>query len=141
MAEWFEGMTFALGASMVTTKSWLDRIGGFATIADKHSDDYELGHRVAQAGGNSYSVNGYHERSRMIYDLVKNPLILEYVQDLLGPNVVAWGTHYFCKLPGDGKSVSWHQDASYWPLTPSKTVTVWLAIDAAECTQPGAGQR
>jgi len=51
MAEWFEGMTFALGASMVTTKSWLDRIGGFATIADKHSDDYELGHRVAQAGG------------------------------------------------------------------------------------------
>ena len=51
MAEWFEGMTFALGASMVTTKSWLDRIGGLATIADKHSDDYELGHRVAQAGG------------------------------------------------------------------------------------------
>jgi ectoine hydroxylase-related dioxygenase (phytanoyl-CoA dioxygenase family) len=33
------------------------------------------------------------------------------------------------KLPGDGKRVSWHQDASYWPLTPSKTVTVWLAID------------
>ncbi len=51
MAEWLEGMTFALGASMVTTKSWLDRIGGLATIADKHSDDYELGHRVAQAGG------------------------------------------------------------------------------------------
>ena len=51
MAEWLEGMTFALGASMVTTKSWLDRIGGLATIADKHSDDYELGHRLAQAGG------------------------------------------------------------------------------------------
>jgi non-heme Fe2+,alpha-ketoglutarate-dependent halogenase len=87
---------------------------------------------VAQAGGNSYSINGYHERSRMIYDLVKNPLILEYVQDLLGLNVVAWGTHYFCKLPGDGKAVSWHQDASYWPLTPSKTVTVWLSIDDAD---------
>jgi ectoine hydroxylase-related dioxygenase (phytanoyl-CoA dioxygenase family) len=35
-------------------------------------------------------------------------------------------------MPGDGKAVSWHQDASYWPLTPSKTVTVWLAIDDAD---------
>ena len=38
-------------------------------------------------------------------------------------------THYFSKEPGDRKQVSWHQDASYWPLTPSKVVTVWLAID------------
>jgi ceramide glucosyltransferase len=35
VAEWKEGMTFALGAS----------------IADMHSDDYELGHRIAKAGG------------------------------------------------------------------------------------------
>ena len=35
-------------------------------------------------------------------------------------------------MPGDGKTVSWHQDASYWPLTPSKSVTLWLAIDDAD---------
>jgi ectoine hydroxylase-related dioxygenase (phytanoyl-CoA dioxygenase family) len=35
-------------------------------------------------------------------------------------------------MPGDGKTVSWHQDSSYWPLTPSKAVTVWLAIDDAD---------
>ena len=34
-------------------------------------------------------------------------------------------------MPGDGKRVSWHQDASYWPLSPSKAVTAWLAIDDA----------
>jgi non-haem Fe2+, alpha-ketoglutarate-dependent halogenase len=28
--------------------------------------------------------------------------------------------------------VAWHQDASYWPLSPSKTATVWLAIDDAD---------
>ena len=28
--------------------------------------------------------------------------------------------------------MSWHQDASYWPLSPSKTVTVWLAVDDAD---------
>jgi ceramide glucosyltransferase len=51
VAEWMEGMTFALGASIVTTKRWVDKIGGFAAIADLHSDDYELGHRIVKAGG------------------------------------------------------------------------------------------
>jgi non-haem Fe2+, alpha-ketoglutarate-dependent halogenase len=46
--------------------------------------------------------------------------------------VIAWGSHFFCKMPRDGKTVSWHQDASYWPLTPSKAVTMWLAIDDAD---------
>jgi non-haem Fe2+, alpha-ketoglutarate-dependent halogenase len=45
--------------------------------------------------------------------------------------VIAWGSHFFCKMPGDGKRVSWHQDSSYWPLTPSMAVTAWLAIDDA----------
>jgi len=51
VAEWLEGMSFALGASIVTTKGWVTRIGGFQAIANMHSDDYELGHRIAQADG------------------------------------------------------------------------------------------
>src|SRR5690606_14292403 len=42
------------------------------------------------------------------------------------------GAHFFCKLPGDGKEVPWHQDCAYWPLSPSRTVTLWLAIDDAD---------
>ena len=38
-------------------------------------------------------------------------------------------SHLFAKLPGDPKRVSWHQDASYWPLTPSRVVSAWPAID------------
>lgn len=90
---------------------------------------------MAQAeakGHHSYSINGWHKSCAGIYDLVVEPRILDYVQDLLGENLICWGTHYFCKLPGDEKQVNWHQDASYWPLTPSKTVTVWLAIDDAD---------
>ena len=51
MANWMEGITFGLGASIVTTREWVAKIGGFAAIADMHSDDYELGHRIANAGG------------------------------------------------------------------------------------------
>ena len=83
------------------------------------------------AGRNNYSINGWHRSCAGIYDLLMDERILDYVADLLGDNLVSRMTHYFAKMPGDGKTVAWHQDASYWPLTPSKTITVWLAIDDA----------
>jgi ceramide glucosyltransferase len=51
MAWWTEGVKFALGASIATTKTWLQKIGGFEPIADLLADDYEVGHRIALAGG------------------------------------------------------------------------------------------
>lgn len=85
-----------------------------------------------ELGRTSYSINSAHLRFAKIYDLVQHPRILDAVADLLGPNVVCWGSHFFCKMPHDGKSVPWHQDSTYWPLSPTKTVTVWLAIDDAD---------
>lgn len=88
--------------------------------------------RYLAEGKDSYSISSAHLRHGRVWDILTNPRIVSVVQDLIGPNVVAWGSHFFCKMPGDGKSVSWHQDASYWPLTPSQAVTVWLAIDDAD---------
>src|SRR6266699_2710392 len=51
MARWTEGVSFALGASIATTKDWLGKMGGFEVLADVLADDYELGHRIAKAGG------------------------------------------------------------------------------------------
>lgn len=85
-----------------------------------------------EAGGDSYSISTAHFKHARVYDLLKHSTIVNYVKDILGENVVGWGSHFFCKMPHDGKAVSWHQDASYWPLTPSKTATVWLAIDDAD---------
>ncbi len=51
MAGWTEGIRFALGASVATTKEWLGRIGGFEVFADALADDYEVGQRIAKAGG------------------------------------------------------------------------------------------
>ncbi len=88
--------------------------------------------KVLEAGGNSYSISTAHLKYGRAYDLLTEPRIVALVKDLLGADVVAWGSHFFCTMPGDGKAVAWHQDASYWPLSPSKAVTVWLAIDDAD---------
>lgn len=92
----------------------------------------DLLHRVMAEGGDSYSISTAHLKYGAVYDLLTHPRIVAVVKDVLGENVIGWGSHYFCKMPGDGKCVSWHQDASYWPLTPSKAVTLWLAIDDAD---------
>jgi non-heme Fe2+,alpha-ketoglutarate-dependent halogenase len=86
--------------------------------------------RFIKEGKGSYAINRYQDRFATIYDLATAPAILDLVEDIVGPNIICWATHYFCKMPGDDMGVSWHQDCSYWALTPSKTVTVWLAIDA-----------
>lgn len=101
-------------------------------IGEIRRDFDELLQKVIAAGGDSYSISSAHLKYGRVYDLLKHPRIVDCVTDILGPNVVGWGSHFFCKMPHDGKAVAWHQDASYWPLSPSKAVTVWLAIDDAD---------
>ena len=98
---------------------------------------------AALKGADSYSIVSAHIKHGIVWDLLRDRRITAYVGDILGSDFICWGAHFFCKMPGDGKRVSWHQDASYWPLTPSKTVSVWLAVDRADrenaCMQFVAG--
>jgi ectoine hydroxylase-related dioxygenase (phytanoyl-CoA dioxygenase family) len=73
-------------------------------------------------------TNMWHKASKKFYDLCRTPAILDYVEDLIGPNFVQWGGQFFSKEPKDGSVVPWHQDAQYWPLSPANAVTVWLAV-------------
>ncbi len=84
------------------------------------------------AGRDSYSISSAHLKHGRVWDLLNHPNIVGPMRDLLGQDVIGWGAHFFCKMPGDGKRVDWHQDCSYWPLTPTKAITAWLAIDDAD---------
>ncbi|EBA11557.1 phytanoyl-CoA dioxygenase family protein [Roseobacter sp. CCS2] len=91
----------------------------------------------------AYGVNCYQARLAGLWDIATDPRILDHVQDIIGPNILCWATAILSKKPHDPKIVPWHQDASFWALSPARTVTVWLAIDdadqenAAMCFIPG----
>ena len=50
LARFFIDMRFAMGASVALRRKDLNRIGGFAALADYLADDYQLGARIASLG-------------------------------------------------------------------------------------------
>lgn len=103
-----------------------EEIGAIRCEFDKLLD------QVMSEGQSSYSISSAHLKYGFVYDMLTDERIVSCVKDLLGEDVIGWGSHFFCKLPGDGKRVAWHQDASYWPLSETRTVTAWVAIDDAD---------
>jgi chlorinating enzyme len=63
-----------------------------------------------------------------IADLVRNPKILDAVEDVLGPDIMCWSSQFFAKDAHDPGFISWHQDATYWGLSTKDVLTVWVAL-------------
>jgi non-heme Fe2+,alpha-ketoglutarate-dependent halogenase len=61
-------------------------------------------------------------------DLIRNERILDAVEDVIGPDILCWGTSFFIKEPHNPAFVSWHQDSTYWGLEPADIVTAWVAL-------------
>lgn len=101
-------------------------------VAANRAEFDVLSAAAQEIGHDGYSVHSCHVYRHAVHDMVTDARILNYVEDFLGPDIICWGTHFISKMPGDGKRLSWHQDASYWAFSVSKTVTVWLAIDDAD---------
>ncbi|NAW58760.1 MULTISPECIES: phytanoyl-CoA dioxygenase family protein [unclassified Vibrio] len=69
---------------------------------------------------------------KSVLDIISHPKILDVVENVLGPNIVHIGSHYWVKPPKVGKKVSWHQDGAYYELSHNNMVTVWIALDNSD---------
>jgi hypothetical protein len=61
-------------------------------------------------------------------DLIRRPRILDAVEDIIGPDILCWGTSFFIKEARNPSYVSWHQDSTYWGLEPPDVITAWVAF-------------
>ncbi|MGE0415544.1 MAG: phytanoyl-CoA dioxygenase family protein [Acetobacteraceae bacterium] len=63
-----------------------------------------------------------------LWEMVHDPVIVDAVEDLLGPDLLCWGTSFISKRGPDERHVTWHQDATHWHLTRPRAVTAWVAF-------------
>jgi ectoine hydroxylase-related dioxygenase (phytanoyl-CoA dioxygenase family) len=92
---------------------------------DGIASDIMLGPHLEKPG--AQGVKG----SRQWLDFAARPEILDMAEQLIGPDIILWGTTIFGKPAGGGKETPWHQDGDYYPIRPLETLTVWIAIDDA----------
>jgi non-heme Fe2+,alpha-ketoglutarate-dependent halogenase len=85
----------------------------------------------AAAGG---SLPGpYRHKPHLVYtwaqELIRHPKILDAVEEVIGPDILAWETVFFTKEPRTEDYISWHQDITYWGLDQEgDVVTAWVAL-------------
>jgi hypothetical protein len=66
-----------------------------------------------------------------LMEIATEPNVLDAVEDLIGPDILLFGSSIFAKDAQDPRYVSWHQDSAYFGLTPHREVTAWVALTEA----------
>lgn len=76
-------------------------------------------------------VHMLHRRDPLSERFLLHPRILDVVEALVGPDVLALQTMLFFNGPGMGGQ-GWHQDSFYITTYPDSLVGAWLALDRAD---------
>jgi ectoine hydroxylase-related dioxygenase (phytanoyl-CoA dioxygenase family) len=61
-------------------------------------------------------------------DASTHPAVLDMMEQLLGPDLILWGSNLFYKRAMEGPATPWHRDGAHWVMRPLVTVSVWIAI-------------
>jgi len=75
--------------------------------------------------------NKSHLLFKWLDDLIRDPRILDPIEQLIGPDILCWNTLFWIKEAGSQSFVSWHQDTRYWGLSSDQVITAWLALSPA----------
>ena len=64
-------------------------------------------------------------------ELVRHPRILDAVESVVGPDILVYTATFFIKEANSPVFAAWHQDATYFGLSPHEHVTAWVALTDA----------
>lgn len=78
-----------------------------------------------QVNGGSMGVKG----SEKWLEFATHPGLVAIARQLIGDDIILWGTTLFGKPPFSGKETPWHQDGEYYPIRPLEVLTIWIPLD------------
>ena len=88
-------------------------------------EDYES--RTGQTARDSLTLKS-HLPFGLFSRVIRKERVLDAVEDLIGPNILCWGSSFFVKEPHSETFVSWHADTYYYGIEPQETITAWIAF-------------
>ncbi|HXH42120.1 MAG TPA: phytanoyl-CoA dioxygenase family protein [Thermoanaerobaculia bacterium] len=89
----------------------------------------EIGRLEAAHGGVLKRFDRSHLFFHWAWELSRHPRVVDAVAELLGEDVVVWGSLILAKPPHDPGFVAWHQDGAYAGfLGDAPAVSAWIAL-------------
>lgn len=76
-------------------------------------------------------IHMLHRKLELHERYMLHPRVLDVLQIIIGPDILAMQTMLFLKPPGK-PGQGWHQDAYYIPTFPDSLCGAWIAIDDAD---------
>jgi len=86
-------------------------------------EDGERGHGLAPD-----QRRKMHLYLKWVDEVVHHPGVLDAVEDLIGPDILVYHLTLWMKEPQTDAFISWHQDSTYFGLSPAEHVTAWVAL-------------
>lgn len=90
-------------------------------------------------GGRPEHMDVPHFYFPELHRWLMHPRVLDVVEQIIGPDIALFSSHFICKPAGNGKRVPWHEDSAYWKTIfeagqgeegdGMEVVTLWLALD------------
>jgi chlorinating enzyme len=104
-------------------------------LTEGRIDLTELAHRAAHTPEDRMSlihrIHQGHQKMELWERYLLYPRILDVLEALIGPDVMAMQTMLFTKAPGSNGQ-GFHQDSYYIPTFPDTLIGAWIAIDPAD---------
>ena len=114
------------------TDGFLSPINVFSiNEASELKDKLEDAEKIWPEAFSASARNNAHLNFEFLDSIVHNKNLLDAVEDILGPNILAYASTLFIKEPRDPGFVSWHQDGKYMGLSENIGITAWVALSEA----------
>lgn len=79
--------------------------------------------------GSDRRLDQLHLYFRWAHELATHPRVVDYACDLLGDDVLVWGTLMLSKPARDSSFIAWHQDGAYADfLGDAPALSAWIAL-------------
>jgi len=111
-------------------------LNGYVSGVDIISVETASSHRkkmenIESNFGDLHYKSKVHTILRSPYELSTLPVVLDIVEQFIGPDILLYDATYIVKEPHSKAAVSWHQDLTYWGLSGDNQVSMWLALSPA----------